>query len=69
MNVLICVTRGTWLPRPLRLLPEVPTCPEHDGRKYPDGAMGDFDGDDRGPLRAGPASREFGCCGAPGPTA
>jgi hypothetical protein len=45
VNVLTCVTRGTRLTRPLRLrlLPEVPTRPEHDGRKNPDGAMGDLD--------------------------
>ncbi|MFC4463841.1 hypothetical protein ACFPH6_04525 [Streptomyces xiangluensis] len=46
MNVLTCVTCRTRLTRPLRLrlLPEVPTRPEHDGRKNPDGAMGDPDG-------------------------
>ncbi|MFI9587340.1 hypothetical protein ACIHCQ_37230 [Streptomyces sp. NPDC052236] len=46
MDVLTCVTRGTRLPRPLRLrlLPEVPTRPEHDGRKNPNGSMGDPDG-------------------------
>jgi hypothetical protein len=45
VNVLTCVTRGTRLARPLRprLLPEVPTRPEHDGRKNPDGAMEDLD--------------------------
>jgi hypothetical protein len=79
VNVLTCETRGTRLTRPLRLrlLPEVPTRPEHDGRKNPDGqgfmmtagprdTLAVHPEDTRGRLRADPASQEIGCCDAPG---
>lgn len=38
MNVLTCAARGSRLPEPLRLLPEVPPRPEYDGLENPDGS-------------------------------
>ncbi|MGI5458199.1 hypothetical protein ACQEWB_34485 [Streptomyces sp. CA-249302] len=38
MNVLMCAACGARLTEPLRVLPELPPCPEFDGRKNPDGS-------------------------------